>query len=521
MRNLYYNPDGYSDYNFDNGNYYSGNYYIRNECKSLYDVLTYRNTSEYMENKVENFKIRNYHRDGVFKRIIDEFSKNVYMDIEDIINRNDSIENKNILLNNYLAEKTSYSNLEISFIPKEELDKKNDSFYEFLKETYSKKFKKWEGDILKINIKSNKDSKLKEFYYPIGYTYDRLSLVPHWYKWNERSIYVDTRDIVALIAVNILAKISFNYYNRDECTREEVYNEFKLSMNIKDENEFIKVLNEESFISDIEMNEYYINPNMTLFFVIAMSKLINEELDIQDLEKRLEQSKSNYATSYITKKNIPKSIQEFMDNNEFLNVFSYVEADELCDLNKLEKIEEEFIELTNLIPIAKMETYSLRFRRLGRQKALGIYYPMYRTMCVDIRSVSSFIHEFFHMIDYKLGILSFDSKFKPLRDKSVKLIQENMNRSDIGEGELKTWYSKNKYGNKYYLSNDEVFARLGEIYIREVLGIKTSFNKREFETNIDRVIYEYDDELFSMIKIYFDELFCFIKEEYEIIKLSK
>lgn len=58
MRNLYYNPDNYSNYNFNNDNYYSGNYYERNECDSLYDTLTYRNTSEYMENKVENFKIK-------------------------------------------------------------------------------------------------------------------------------------------------------------------------------------------------------------------------------------------------------------------------------------------------------------------------------------------------------------------------------------------------------------------------------------------------------------------------------
>ena len=43
---------------------------------------------------------------------------------------------------------------------------------------------------------------------------------------------------------------------------------------------------------------------------------------------------------------------------------------------------------------------SLRFRKLGKLKANGVYYPGYDTLAVDLDGVSSFIHEMFHILIY-------------------------------------------------------------------------------------------------------------------------
>ena len=43
---------------------------------------------------------------------------------------------------------------------------------------------------------------------------------------------------------------------------------------------------------------------------------------------------------------------------------------------------------------------SIRFRKLGNHKAIGLYYPLIQCLCVDLRNTTSFIHELGHLIDH-------------------------------------------------------------------------------------------------------------------------
>lgn len=479
---LYSTISRYSQHILDNG-----------RRKVNYNMDSQQNCNRISANRV------NY----AFKNILNQVTKGVQEQISAIIESGESIDEK---LNDYISEKTNFSKgFKATYISKEELYSLDDDYNKFLIDTYERRFgSKWTGEVIKIETGNEK---LPVFYYPLWYSYDRKRVFTHYYNWLDRSMYVETRDLVSLIAISIIAKASFTYFNRDEYTKLNVMEEFKQHMNINREHRLMPVLNIESFTKDIEMNSYFVNPNIIAFFVVCILNMAEEELDLLELEEKINESKSTYATSYITKKNIPKATLEFMDNNRFLDIFSYVEADELCDLEKLRIIESEFVELEKILPLIKMDTYSLRFRRLGRQKTLGEYYPIYRCMCIDVRSVSRFMHEFMIMLDYNFDIISLNPKFKPLRNKAKKLITSKMKANNVSESTLKQWNSKNKYGSKYYLSNDKIFARLGEIYIREILGIKTSFNKREFNSEIDEILYSYDDELLKMIEDYFDSLF--------------
>lgn len=518
MKNLYYtlaNP--ISDK--------TGEYNIEANSFTVYNIITRYAQHEMdkdkwtMDSQHEPPVIKQNTMNYAFKSILKQFKSHVEKDIEDIISSHR--ENPRELqdaLNRYVKNNTNYTNLHLTYIDKESLNAKGDKFSVFLKDFYHKKFKKWNGEL--IEVSSDTGDEFNKFYYPVGYSYERLRVLPHFYDFFDTQLSIYTRDITALIAVSQLSELCFKYFNRDEYTKEEVLKEFKLSMNIFDYKRFLEVINREEFIKDVEKNEFSINPDLINFFVVCMSNIISEELSIQNLEKKLKKLKSNYATAYKTKKNIPDNILEFMEDNEFLEIFSYVEADESCDVDKLRQIEEEFEKLTRLIPMKKMDTYSLRFRRLGRQNAGGLYYPTHRTLCVDTKSVSSFMHEYFHMLDYDYDILSLDSKFKPLYNKSRDLILDAIYNIDESNTEiLIKWNSSTKYSHKYYLSKDEVFARLGEIYIKEILNIKTSFNKREFNEPIDKIIYRFDDELLEMINDYYSDLFKNIFIYNDIVRL--
>jgi hypothetical protein len=296
----------------------------------------------------------------------------------------------------------------------------------------------------------------------------------------------------------------YNIFNKDSLTLDDVYQKLNLKT--------VKELMVEDICERL--------PREIIRFINLCSiGISNIQIEIEEYEDYLIQSSKDYAQPYMTKKNITQKVQAFMDNNKFLNMFDYVEADVSCDLDKLRRLEKEFVDLSAKLDLPILNNHSLRFRKLGKFKALGVYFPGFKTVCIDLDGVSSFIHEFFHAIDYTQGILSLDYKFNKLASMYSDIVDSNI--ESLGEDNeiYKMWNSKTKYNQSYFLNKREIFARLGEIYVSEILNIKSSFNAKEL-TGIDTYVYPNNDKLNSMIKSYYDELFSSIKGSYKLVNFK-
>lgn len=206
------------------------------------------------------------------------------------------------------------------------------------------------------------------------------------------------------------------------------------------------------------------------------------------------------ATAYITKKNIPKGILEVMEHTSFKNYFKYVEFDEEIDLKAVSLIEREFQVLSEAYFSGKaFFNVKLRFRKLGKHKASGLYYPSLHTLCVDLRSPSSFIHEYFHMLDDQMGDLSLDTAFQDIVETYRQAFLKNMNQMDASIQEQMS--GKGKYNLSYFFRRAEIFARCGEIYFVRILKVESSLIQPDL-----KYAYPQSKELDALIKNYYEDL---------------
>ena len=174
------------------------------------------------------------------------------------------------------------------------------------------------------------------------------------------------------------------------------------------------------------------------------------------------ESRTGYARSFETKKNIPKKIVDAMEHSILNQYFGYVEYDELVDLLKVAEIEKEFMAFKETwFPDMDVKDNSVRFRRLGKQKAAGLYYPALQCLCVDINNPSSFIHEFGHLIDYTFDSLSLKDDFLPIISFYSDLLRRRMDEDETFKLEMQ---KKSKYNLQYYIMPTEIFARCFEMY---------------------------------------------------------
>lgn len=242
-------------------------------------------------------------------------------------------------------------------------------------------------------------------------------------------------------------------------------------------------------------------PKVFAFFTNFLIELNKEEVQSVKTARKLS---SDYARSFETKKNIPKKTLAKMEDNLFLTHFGYVELDELVDLEKIERIEDEWVEINKQIAFPIKKDHSLRFRRLGKHNAGGLYFPNAKAVCVDLSSPSSMIHEIMHMIDYTTEAenLSSSHEFRKIINRYRRVTDfmvENLPEDDL----FKTsWNSSNKYNKSYYQSPKEIFARCGEIYIRQILEINSSL----VDGNSNEILYPQDAALLIMIEGYFRKI---------------
>lgn len=196
---------------------------------------------------------------------------------------------------------------------------------------------------------------------------------------------------------------------------------------------------------------------------------IYQDISCENLDR--EQSRT-IATPFITKKNIPKSVLSAMEQTGFLCYFKYVEFDEDTDLGSVSAIEKEFAAINKAYFSGSIFPVTIRFRKLGKHKASGLYYPFLNTLCVDIRSPSSFMHEYFHMIDNQLGDLSLDIGFQDVAEQYKESFLKELEKEDSSVKAKMEGHSK--YNISYYFRRAEIFARCGEIYLLRILKAESS-----------------------------------------------
>lgn len=184
------------------------------------------------------------------------------------------------------------------------------------------------------------------------------------------------------------------------------------------------------------------------------------DLNSDLMDKYENDTKKEVATALQTKKHINKSIQDAMTKSKFLkHGFKFVEYDNDTDLDKIARLETEWKTTREQLP-SPADTPDLRFRKLGKHRAWGLYSPFHNAICIDIRNVNSFIHEYGHFLDFKLHAsnLSMRADFQPIIKSYRNEIHKQLGKDSYVVKKL-----------NYYLTPTEVFARAYELYMHERL----------------------------------------------------
>ena len=185
-----------------------------------------------------------------------------------------------------------------------------------------------------------------------------------------------------------------------------------------------------------------------------------------ELERKYVRTNSpeHSATVWQEKRNIPQKYLDAASNSVFAasGDFRHVEIDSDVDLELFQGVEKEYETLRGSIGATKAPT--LRWRKTGRHKALGVYHPHVDNIAVDPRHPSSFLHEYAHHLDYTVeGInLSNSEDFRPLLHRAQAMLRP-----------LYDSVSRSRY--QYFLTPTEIFARTSELYFFW-RGVNTSLN---------------------------------------------
>ena len=205
------------------------------------------------------------------------------------------------------------------------------------------------------------------------------------------------------------------------------------------------------------------------------------------------------------------------------------------DYNLFRKVEEDFEEICNKLPHASAQP-ELKFRKLGKHKATGLYAPFLNILAVDVRNTESFIHEYGHYLDYKHDgkenyslrddfehiITSYSNNFKiTFKKKEDELLTRLMKASkesasgtsvvSLEEKRLSAELELLKKSNKmfdYFTTPTEIFARGFELWVFETITSNSSLlkSKEEYSNRIEYVSFNgIKESLFSFFATIFPE----------------
>ena len=203
------------------------------------------------------------------------------------------------------------------------------------------------------------------------------------------------------------------------------------------------------------------------------------------------------------------------------------------DYNLFRKVEEDFEEICNKLPHASAQP-ELKFRKLGKHKATGLYAPFLNILAVDVRNTESFIHEYGHYLDYKHGakesyslrddfehiITSYSNNFKIIsKKKEDDLLTHLMKASkesipsvvSLEEKRLSSELELLKQTEKmfdYFTTPTEIFARGFELWVFETITSNSSLlkNREEYSNRIEYASFNgIKESLFAFFATIFPE----------------
>lgn len=232
-------------------------------------------------------------------------------------------------------------------------------------------------------------------------------------------------------------------------------------------------------------NQFYLD------YAVSYSSVMQRRMD----EKLRTES---VATAYLTKKNIPEDVRVHMESTKLLKLFNYVEFDEGVDFDEIKTFEKDVLFFKNDI-LFKHSVSSLRIRRLGKHSSQykttsGLYYPSLDNISIDLKGLSSFVHEWGHAVDSHLGNPSAkDETFiEEIHLQVVKYLHRNKN---LDTRQI-----------QYYSMPGEVFARAFEWYINDKYkpedntALKTD---KEYQTEEQYAVF---NNIKDVVKDYFFDL---------------
>ena len=116
-----------------------------------------------------------------------------------------------------------------------------------------------------------------------------------------------------------------------------------------------------------------------------------------------------------------------------------------------------------------------------------------------------------HKIDYLRGKLSEQVGFAETRRLYEEALRKEMKK--LSDAQQKVLKGSTKYNLRYFLKPTEVFARCGELYVKEVRGVNNSLCAAG--TGFEYPREKEHPELYRAIKAYYDGLFKFVEKPEE------
>lgn len=177
------------------------------------------------------------------------------------------------------------------------------------------------------------------------------------------------------------------------------------------------------------------------------------------------------ATVFEDKKNCDDAHKEAAAGGFIGGLFKHVEIDDDVELDIYHQMQDEFESRweADELPAIDTSLHSLRFRKTGRHKAIGVYCDALKGIAVDPRAPRSLLHEFAHAYDYGHGQLSCTEGFRPI----LNAFRSEFDTKGLSESKV-----------SYYETPTEVFARAWEVYA-SINGLGGSFVKTSDEMKAD------------------------------------
>lgn len=233
----------------------------------------------------------------------------------------------------------------------------------------------------------------------------------------------------------------------------------------------------------------------------ALLDIIGEEYNVNLNLKYSKEGRDTIATFRTDKKYQDEELNKATIFNQW---FRKVEVDtekyngNVFDYEKFSEVEKDFAAIYDRLPktLAKPE---LRFRKLGKHKASGLYSPFLNIIAVDVRMTNSFVHEYGHYLDFKYqnNVLSNSSLFAPF----IKMYRENLSA-------LNETFCVSKKMIDYYNIPTEIFARGFELWVHANIVSDSSVIQQSecYNNQIDYKAFEvFKEGLFAYFNLIFGQ----------------